>query len=338
MSPRTLLLVAAVSMPVLGCSASLRRGVTTTDAATAMEQVTRSSANELDPAVSPDGKTLAFEVADTPDAAPHIEGVRIDGAGVESSARILYGPGHATGREPAWMPDGSSLVYLSGSGGSYRLVQTFGPRPDQTAFLADAGDPGLPGMWPAMSPDGKRMAMSVPRLDLFRTGWRADRSFDAALGISDLSGTGVTILGEGSSPAWSPDGQRLAFARRTDGRAHLFVAGADGGRAVQLTYGAQDDVEPAWSPDGATLAFCSTEVGEDGRTHSNIFVVQADGSGLQQLTEGDRTACRPSWARDGFIYFHVDATERFHIWRIRRTAGDGQGRERRLRLRMDVQR
>jgi len=318
MSRRAVLLVAAASMPVLGCSASLRRGVTTTEAATPMEQVTRSSNNELDPAVSPDGKTIAFEVAASRDAPPHVEGMALKDIGAEKPALIAYGPKDAVGREPTWMPDGSSLVYLSGSGGSYRLVQTFGPSPQQITFLADAGNPSLPGMWPAMTPDGKRMAMSVPRLDLFRTGWRRDLFFDAALGVSDLFGSGITVLGAGTSPAWSPHGRRLAFARKSrHGRAHLFVARADGSGAVQITDGPQDDVEPAWSPDGTALAFCSGEVADDGTTHSNIFVVEADGSGLKQLTEGDRSACRPDWASDGFIYFHADATDRFHIWRVR---------------------
>jgi Tol biopolymer transport system component len=247
--------------------------------------------------------------------------MKLDPVGSGTATRIAYGSGDAMGREPTWMPDGSGLVFLSGSGGRPHLVQTFGPSPERTAFLADAGNASFAGTWPAMSPDGKRMAMSVPRLDLFQTGWRRDLSFDAALGVSDLFGSGLTVLGDGTNPAWSPHGRRLAFARRTDGRAHIFVADADGSGAVQITDGPADDVEPSWSSDGKSLAFCSGEIAEDAMTHSNIFVVNADGSDLQQLTEGDRAACRPDWARDGSIYFHADATDRFHIWRIRLVEG-----------------
>ena len=324
MSRWTMLLAAAAAMPMLACSASLRRGVTTTEGATPMEQVTRSSMNELDPAVSPDGKTIAFEVAASPGSTPRVEGMRLADVGSARATRISYGPGDAMGREPTWMPDGSGLIYLSGSGGAYRLVQTFGPSPDQTAFLADAGNSSLPAMWPAMAPDGKRLAMAVPRLDLFQTGWRRELSFDAALSISDLFGSGLTVLGEGTSPAWSPHGRRLAFARRMGGRAHIFVADADGTGAVPITDGPQDDVEPAWSPDGKSLAFCSGAVADNGTTHTNIFVVGTDGSGLRQLTEGDHSACRPAWAPDGFIYFHADVTDRFHIWRVRPIAPAGE--------------
>ena len=320
---RTVLTLAALTAatPMLGCSASLRRGLTTTEASTGMEQVTRSATNERHPAVSPDGKILAFEVADAPDAKPHIEGIRLADVGSPGAARISYAPGGATGSEPAWMPDSSGLLYLTGSGSSTRLVQTFGLGPEKTEFVADAGNASFPGTWPSMSPDGKHVAMSVPRLELFKTGWRADLSFDAALGVSDLFGSGLTILGEGTTPAWSPDGRQLVFARRSGGRAHLFVAKADGTGATPITDGPQDDVEPAWSPDGKSIAFCSGELLDDGTRHANIFVVHADGSGLHQLTEGDHDACRPSWSRDGFIYFHADATDRFHIWRLRLRAG-----------------
>jgi Tol biopolymer transport system component len=316
MAPRTPWLALA-ALPMLACSTSLRRGVTTTEAATQMEQVTRSASNELDPAVAPDGKTIAFEVADSLDAPPRVESMALKDVGTANAPRSAYGPTGTVGLDPTWMPDGSGLVFLSRSAGSYRLVQTSGPGADRTALLGDAGNPNLPAMWPAISPDGTQMVMSLPRLDVFRTGWSRDLWFDSALGVSDLFGTGVSVLGDGTDPAWSPGGRRLAFARRSGGHLHIFVANADGTDARAITEGPQDDRLPAWSPDGTRLAFCSVQRGDDGTTRSNLFVVGADGAGLQQLTEGDRLACRPDWARDGFIYFHADATDRFHVWRIR---------------------
>lgn len=311
------LLVVAASTSMLACSASMRRGVTPTDAATAMQQVTRSRFDERDPAVSPDGTMVAFETTPSPGAAPHVEAMALKDAGAERAPRVTYGPPDLGGREPAWIPDGSGLVFLSGSAGSDRLVRAVGSTFTSPGVLADAGNRLLAGTWPAISPDGS-LAMSIPRLGLFHSGWQRGVTYDAAIGVSDLSGSGLTVLGEGTGPAWSPHGHRLAFARMSGGHNHVFVANADGSSAVQITDGPADDVEPAWSPDGGALAFCSGQVAGDGTTHSNIFVVNPDGSGLQQLTEGDRSACRPDWARDGFIYFHADATDRFHIWRIRR--------------------
>jgi Tol biopolymer transport system component len=201
--------------------------------------------------------------------------------------------------------------------GSPGLVQTLGPGLEKTAAMGEAGDPFLVGAWPAISPDGKTMAASLLRVGVSDGGWRPSRPLDAALGVSDLFGAGLTILGAGTDPAWSPHGRRIAFARTTDGHPHLFVSNADGSGATQITEGPDDDERPSWSPDGRVIVFCSAHATEKGERQANLFVVRPDGSELVQLTEGDRDACRPAWGRDGFIYFHANATDRFHIWRLR---------------------
>lgn len=303
-----------------GCSASVRRPVSTTDAAMLLEQVTHSGQNEFDPAISPDARAIAYEVAASEDATPHVEVMALKDGENGSSGAIEYSSKDTIGLEPAWMPDGSGLIFVSRTMGSpIGLVQTIGQRPDRTAFLAAAGNPSLLAEWPAVSPDGKTMAMSLMNIDVFQTGWRTSRSFGhfgRALGLSDLIGTGVTVLGDGTSPAWSPDGKRIAFSRTTHGHAHLFVADADGKNLQQITDGLGDDLAPSWSPHGRSLAFCSAH-GRDHFTQANLFAVRADGSGLVQLTEGDRLVGRPTWAKDGFVYFHANVTDQFHIWRIR---------------------
>jgi Tol biopolymer transport system component len=127
----------------------------------------------------------------------------------------------------------------------------------------------------------------------------------------------LVVLGIGSEPAWSPDGKSLAFTRTVAGHRHLFVARADGTEDRPITDGPDDDERPTWSPDGRSIAFCTTLVDATAWPQSNLFVVRADGSGLVQLTEGDHVACHPSWGRDGFVYFHANARDRFHIWRLR---------------------
>ncbi len=63
-------------------------------------------------------------------------------------------------------------------------------------------------------------------------------------------------------PAWSPDGEQIAFASRRDGRSHIYVMSADGSGTRQLTSGKHDDTAPAWSPDGKWIAFA-----RDGRLY-----------------------------------------------------------------------
>jgi TolB protein len=318
---RTWLIVVACGplLACIGCSASIRRSVVPTDAASQLEQVTHSSDNEFDPSVSPDGKSIAYEVASSADAMPHVEVMALADVATGRSGRTLYNSKDTMGLEPTWMPDGTGLIFVSKTKNSGKaLVQTFGKSPAETNFVAEAGDPYLIAEWPAMSPDGQTMAMSLVNVVRFESGWRTTRQFDHALGVSDLLGTGVTVLGAGSAPAFSPDGKRIAFSRTTeDGHAHLFVANADGTDSQQITSGSADDVEPSWSPDGARIAFCSAHEEGDRYVQANLFALRDDGSGMVQLTEGDRLASRPSWSKDGFVYFHANVTDRFHIWRVR---------------------
>jgi Tol biopolymer transport system component len=313
------LLFLAASAPLCACSASLRRSVSTTEAATELEQITRSSANELDPAVSPDGTAIAYEVAASADARPHVEVMTL----ATGSRRVEYTSNDVTGIQPAWMRDGSAIVFVSDAGGSPRLVQTAGGGFARATFLGDVGNPNLPALRPAPAPDGSTLAMSLGAVELFRTGWRRATPMRAALAVSDVRGAGLSILGEGSDPAWSPDGKRIAFVRVADGHTHLFVARADGTEPKQITDGSDDDAAPSFSPDGRYIVYCSTHRTELRWTQANLFVVRDDGSSLVQLTEGDRDACRPDWASDGSIYFHADATDRFHIWRLRPLLSSG---------------
>jgi Tol biopolymer transport system component len=323
MSPPTLARVACAalaSLPLFACSATVQRAVNTTEAATQMEQVTRSATNELDPAISPDAKTIAYEVADSLDAMPHVEVIALKDAASARPGRIEYSSARAMGLEPAWMPDGSRLVFVSNALGPHKLVETIGDSPEETRLLGSVGDPSLIAAWPAVSRDGT-VAMTLGRLDLFESGWRSRRTLDSALGVSDIVGSGIKVLGEGTDPAWSPDGSRIVFSRKVGSRAHLFVMNADGTDAQQITEGPDDDVEPSFSPDGNMIVFCSARAEHDRWTQANLFAVRPDGTWLVQLTEGDRFACRPDWAKDGYVYFHANATDHFHIWRLRPTIG-----------------
>jgi Tol biopolymer transport system component len=308
--------LALASTPLVACAATVERAVNTTEAATQMQQVTRSRTNELDPAISPDGTTIAYEVADTLDATPRVEVMALKDAVSAEGGHVAYSSKGAMGLEPAWMPDGSRLIFVSNALGAHTLVETIGASPEETRLLGSVGDPALLAAWPAVAPDGM-VAMTLGKLELFQSGWRSRRHLDSALGVSDLVGSELKVFGEGTDPAWSPDGTHIAFSRMAGGHAHLFVMNADGSDATQITEGADDDVYPSWSPDGSALVFCAAGGDGDHWTRANLFSVRPDGSWLIQLTEGDRFACRPNWAKDGYIYFHANATDHFHIWRLR---------------------
>jgi TolB protein len=83
-------------------------------------------------------------------------------------------------------------------------------------------------------------------------------------------------------PAWSPDGERIAYASGYEGHTAVWVMNANGGGRRQLTHG-QGDMAPAWTPDGRRLVFTRDGV---------LYVMDADGGRVESLAaEG----VLPSW-------------------------------------------
>ncbi|QUV89567.1 PD40 domain-containing protein [Chloracidobacterium sp. S] len=64
----------------------------------------------------------------------------------------------------------------------------------------------------------------------------------------------LTNAGSDTSPAWSPDGQSLAFASRRDGRQRIWVKRITG-ESVEVAITDGDDGRPRYSPDGQQIAF-----------------------------------------------------------------------------------
>ena len=94
----------------------------------------------------------------------------------------------------------------------------------------------------------------------------------------------------GMSPAWSPDGGRIAFlSNRAEGW-DLYVVDSAGGEPRRLTSGATAD-DPAWHPDGHGIAV---------ERRGGIELADAGGDGRKLIVEG---GAQPAWASDGRLAF-----------------------------------
>lgn len=146
-------------------------------------------------------------------------------------------------------------------------------------------------------------------------------------------GTNLTRLTSGkedsSTPAYSPDGSQIVFARTPIGKygeqSDLYLMNADGSNIRSITSGPANDFDPVFSPDGATIYFIRAEwYGHHSpmvpsRWHDqNVWSVRVDGSDLKKITHGQYyNMSRASISPDGkTLLVHIYEGEPSSLWLI----------------------
>jgi TolB protein len=222
---------------------------------------------------SPDGRRIAF-VGSRDGKSAQIHVMNADGSGQTQVTNET--PGVPTNRL-VWSPDGAQIAFAR----NYRIhvINADGSAKRSVGWSGslDTFD------W---SPDGTKFVFSGLSSD-------ADRQF--GLFVIGADGSGVTRLTSGrhDNPAWSSDGQRIAFNRpnQLGQGAEIYVMNADGSGATAITPGKYARMQPVWSPDDQKIAFHMNPL----TNNIDIYVMNADGSGEARLTSDPGADIRPNW-------------------------------------------
>lgn len=110
----------------------------------------------------------------------------------------------------------------------------------------------------------------------------------------------IELINEAFTPAWSPDGERIAFYSPRDGGRDLYIMDVNTRHIQRLTQNLANNASPSWSPDGHEIAFAS-----DYDDAFGIFVMPVDCNDsfkrcAKRLTPNDNYwYAAPAWSPDG---------------------------------------
>ncbi len=234
------------------------------------------SARVRNPSWSLDGRWLVFEA----DTLSFRDLYRMDADG-GSLRRLTDNP--EGNFEPAVSPDGRWIAFVSSRD---RDAEVYIMRADGTevrrltAFHRDDWDP----RW---SPDGGSISFLSNREGIDRIFMVRPDGTNLRRLTTEPRDTSVRE----ESPAWSPNGERVAYVRRArGGRARIRIINLKAGTFVEVPSPAGNDDEPAWSPDGQRLAFTSSRDGDP-----EIYLTRADGSAPTRVTRSPSADWKPLW-------------------------------------------
>lgn len=267
---------------------------------------------QLQPAFSPDGATVAY-VAIPEDGGP--QHIYVKGVASETSTQVTSGT--SDDFSPAWSPDGNYIAYLSRSAEGLGIyVADVRTRASRKVFVPQAESQWEQGAL-SWSPDGGSLVFPD------HAGSSPSSSI-VLLNLKTLQSQALTTPPEGwegdLTPAFSPDGRRIAFSRASETAVRdLYWIAASGGPVHQITHDSANIDSLAWFPDGKSVVFSSSRGGK-----SALWRVFLHGGRPARMPIGTEDAAQPTVSRIGKV-LRVAYTQGSAIWSILAVGRGGDG-------------
>lgn len=242
------------------------------------------------PADAEVGGIIQIPLTDATGIAPNSLSVKLNGNAYSAGSGLTYDPllqsiniTPASLQPPVGPLNGGDQVELTLLEASDRAGNKLAS-PAAISFTADntpsdSGSEFRPltvkgGSSPSLSPDGQTLAFVSARGGIDKI-WlmKADDFEEKASSANPL--TGAAGAGRESSPAWSPDGQTIAFVSDVSGSPQVWLANADGQEARALTTGDGGAASPSWLAGGTRIVFVR---------NGNLWSVNSGGGELQPIS------------------------------------------------------
>ena len=277
--------------------------------------------DDYSPAISPDGKWLAFASNRLQNAELYL---------MDLTTRTLQQLTHTDELDeymPAFSPDGKSIAFVSErtrGGMMLPSVQASGSDPrTATIYLMDADGRNqrplidIEGAQraPVFSPDGQKIAFESRRDEGTSPAENNDTleiyviHIDGNPNKKQLTHNDV----DDGHPTWAPNGKRIVFTGMVDDIYQLFSVNTKGGTVKQLTFENASHYHPTFSPDGKRILYVSNV-----HNRYTLWTMNADGNpNKTQLTNHIGAHFEPSLSRDGkTLVFSSDRSDHMRIYRM----------------------